>query len=449
MTAGAALYTDYYELTMAEAYLAGGLADERATFSLFARRLPHRRNYLIACGLDEVLTHLERLRFSASDLDYLRSLGTLSARLLTHLRELCFEGEVRAPAEGTPIFADEPLVEIDAPIIQAQLVETYLMNAITAQTALASKASRIVTAAAGRPVLDFGLRRGHGGEGGVRAARAYHVAGISATSNVLAGARYGLPISGTMAHSYVQAHSSEGDAFRSFLRAFPDTILLVDTYDTLAGVRRVIEIARELGSDFRARGVRLDSGDLSGLSREVRRLLDRAGLERMQILASGGLDEDGIATIVASGAPIDGFGVGASLAMSTDAPTIDTAYKLSEFGGEGRMKLSSGKATRPGRKQVSRQREAGISSRDVIARASETPDGEPLLWPVMRAGKRCAGDATELEASRARCRREVAALPARIRSLAPADPPYPVDVSPGLAEYTEQIAAKVSPPPRR
>jgi nicotinate phosphoribosyltransferase len=440
VTAGDALFTDYYELTMAQAYLAEGMANTWATFSLFARCLPERRNYLVACGLAEVLDHLERLRFTASDLDYLRSLGAFSEALLEHLRELRFEGDVRAVPEGTPVFADEPLLEVDAPIIQAQLVETYLVNAITAQTSLASKASRVVTAAAGRSVLDFGLRRGHGGDGGVRSARAYHVAGITASSNVLAGKRYGSPVAGTMAHSYVQAHERESDAFRAFVRSFPSTVLLVDTYDTLAGVRRVIDLAEELGPEFRVRAVRLDSGDLAQLSRQTRRLLDAAGLERVQILASGGLDEDAIAKLVASGSPIDGFGVGSSLAVSADAPTLDTAYKLTEIGGTGRMKLSPGKLTRPGRKQVARRREAGISSHDILGGAREELPGEPLLRYAMRGGRRLAEPGATLEEARARCAREVAALPAAIRSLEVATPGYPVTISAKLARDSAALA---------
>ena len=445
MPPGNALYTDFYELAMAQAYLHEGRADTLATFSLFVRELPPCRNYLVACGIEESLEHLESLRFSADDLDYLRALGAFSERLLGHLESLRFTGDVRAVREGTPVFAGEPLLEVDAPILEAQLLETYLMNALTAQTTLASKAARVTTAAAGRPVLDFGVRRGHGGEGGVRAARAYHVAGISATSNVLAGASYGVPVAGTMAHSYIQAHDSESEAFAAFVRSFPSTVLLVDTYETLAGVRRVIRLADELGSEFRVRGIRLDSGDLAALSREARAILDSAGLERVEIIASGGLDEHSIAELIAGDAPIDGFGVGSALAVSSDAPTLDTAYKLTEIGGVGRMKLSPGKLTRPGRKQVSRQRRGGRAAFDILGRADERLNGEPLLETVMSAGRRVAPRAGALDKARDRCARELFALPDRIRALEPARPGYPVEISPKLAHYSAEVAEAISP----
>ncbi len=439
--AGSALFTDFYELTMAQAYLSEGLADAWATFSLYIRELPPTRNYAIACGIEDALTHLENLHFTASDIDYLRSHHAFSEDLLACLRRLRFEGDVYAVPEGTAVFPGEPILEVEAPIIQGQIVETYLMNTVTAQTTLASKAARMVTAAAGRPLFDFGLRRGHGGEGGVRAARAQYIAGIDATSNVLAGKLYGVPVSGTMAHSYVQAHDSERDAFCAFLKSYPEAILLVDTYDSIAGVRRVTELARQLGDDFRARGIRLDSGDHDALSRQARQILDDAGLAHMTIVASGGLDETAMERLLAAGAPIDGFGVGSALSAVTDAPTLDTAYKLTEMKGAGRMKLSAGKRTLPGRKQVIRRRERGIAAEDVLARAGEPLPGEPQIEQVMSEGERVCQRHGHIAAARERCRRQIETLPAHIRALAPADPPYPISISPALLQLSGQIAA--------
>jgi nicotinate phosphoribosyltransferase len=286
----AALFTDLYELTMAQAYVAGDML-EPATFSLFFRRLPSDRNYVLCCGIEDVVDFIEAFRFSDEDIAYLRQEGTLSDGFLDYLQRFEFTGEVCGLPDGTPVFPEEPLVEVTAPMPEAQILETWVMNQVHAQSVLASKAARIVTAACGRTVLDFGLRRIHGTEGGVKAARAFHVAGVAGTSNVLAGRLHGLPIAGTMAHSYVQAFDSEMEAFRSFAREFPDTILLVDTYDTLAGVRKVVELATELGEDFGVRSVRLDSGDLGELARESRRILDDAGLGDVGIFASGGIDE--------------------------------------------------------------------------------------------------------------------------------------------------------------
>lgn len=439
-----ALFTDLYELTMLQAYFEEAMGEE-ATFSLFVRRLPDRRNFLLACGQGSVLDYLGHLRFSAGDLAYLATLGKFSDRFLAWLADFRFAGDVRAVAEGTPVFANEPILEISAPLPQAQLVETLVINQIQLQTLLASKAQRVVNAAAGRPVIDFGARRMHGIDAANKAARAFHIAGVAATSNVLAGKIYGVPVAGTMAHSYIQAHASEAEAFRAFARLYPDTVLLVDTYDTLAGVRQVIDLAQELRADFRVKAVRLDSGDLATLAREARRLLDAAGLQRVGIFASGGLDEDTIAELLAAGAPIDAFGVGTSMGVSSDAPALDIAYKLCAYAGQGRLKLSPGKPILPGRKQVFRVAEGGHDVRDTIGRADEDLPGRPLLVPVMRAGQRLPAATVTLDTARNYAREQIARLPTAVRGLASADPPYPVTVSPALADLQRRIKETVAP----
>ena len=427
----AALLTDLYQLTMLQAYWREELFAP-AVFSLFARRLPEPRNFLVACGLEDALHYLERLRFHDDALEWLRARREFEKGFVDWLAALRFTGEVRAVAEGTVLFGDEPLIEIEAPLPEAQFVETFLMNQLHLQTVLASKAARVVIAARGRPVVDFGLRRMHGTDAGLKAVRAFHVAGVAATSNVLAGAVYHLPLSGTMAHSYIEAHDRELDAFRAFSRLYPETVLLVDTYDTLDGVRRVVRLAEELGTDFRVRAVRLDSGDLSELAFATRRLLDDAGLRRVQIFASGGLDEYEIDAILSRGAPIDAFGVGTRMGTSSDAPTLDIAYKMVSYAGTPRLKLSTGKPTLPGAKQVFREVTDGRFVRDTIARADEDLPGEALLQPVMRAGSRLAAGSVSLEDARIHAAAQIAALADQLRSLTRADPPYPVRVSDGL-----------------
>lgn len=437
-----ALLTDFYQLTMLQAYWREGLEQE-AVFSLYVRRLPRQRNYLLACGLDDALRYLENLRFTGEALDYLSTFDEFSGDFVEWLENFRFMGDVHALPEGTPFFAGEPILEVTAPLPEAQIIETFVMNQVHMQTVLASKAARVVQAARGRAVIDFGLRRMHGGDAGVKAARAFHIAGITATSNVLAGRLYGIPVTGTMAHSYVQVHDEEMDAFRSFVDLYPDTILLVDTYDTLEGVGKIVALAREAGEGFAVRGVRLDSGDLAALAFEARQILDAAGLEGVEIFASGGLDEHEIERIIEKGAPITGFGVGTGMGVSQDAPTIDLAYKLTSYAGRGRLKLSPVKPILPGRKQVFRQEVDGRAAGDVIARADEELPGRPLLVPVMRAGERLPDGGTDLEEARARARAELDRLPDRIRALAPADPPYPVQISHALDDYRNRIAMEV------
>jgi len=441
-----ALFTDLYELTMMQAYVEQGF-DEAATFSLFVRKLPARRNYLVAAGLDDVLRYFETVRFDRAAIDHLATLGQFNDRFLRRLEDFRFTGDVRAVREGTPVFANEPILEVTAPIAEAQLAETFVMNQVHLQTVLASKGARMVRAAEGRAVVDFGPRRMHGTDAALKAARAFHIAGLTASSNVLASRIYGTPATGTMAHSFIQAWEREADAFRAFVALYPNTVLLVDTYDTLAGVRKVIDLARELGDDFKVRAVRLDSGDLAGLAHESRALLDQAGLDSVQIFASGSLDEDAIAAMLADGAPIDGFGVGTKMGVSEDAPSLDIAYKLSAYGGQGRLKLSTGKPVLPGHKQVWRSEQGGRFDGDVIGRAEEDRPGMPLLEPVMRGGERLPGGHVALDDVRAYCREQIGRLPDAVQALAPADPPYPVRVSDALRTYQSEVRRRVESVP--
>ena len=437
----AALLTDLYELTMLQSYF-----DERmngiAVFDLFVRRLPENRNYFVACGLDHVLDYLEAFCFSGDAVEYLHSLNRFSSAFLGSLRDLRFTGDVYGVPEGTVIFPNEPILEIVAPLPEAQIIETFVMNQIQLATMAASKAARVARAARGKSVVDFGARRMHGADAGVKEPRAFYIGGVDATSSVLAGRIYGIPLSGTMAHSYIQAFDDEKDAFRRFLRAYPDAVLLVDTYDIKKGVERVIDLAREMGSGFRVSGVRLDSGDLAREAREVRIMLDRAGLNRVQVFVSSSLDEYAIERLLASGAPIDGFGVGAHLATSSDAPVLDTAYKLVEYAGRPKLKLSESKSTLPGRKQILRQKTSGKSVRDVIGLRSEELSGEPLLIPVMSKGRRIQ-PAETLDICRNRCCAELKSLPDELLSLSKADAPYPVEVSAGL-ERLRMVAANLA-----
>ncbi len=429
-----ALFTDLYELTMLQAYFREGM-EEPAVFDLFIRKLPRERNYLIAAGLESVLDYLERLHFTEEALDYLDSLGKFGTDFLDYLRDFRFTGNVYAIPEGTPVFEQMPLIEVEAPIGQAQLIETFLLNQVTHQTLMASKGARVVHAARGRAAVDFGMRRMHGTDAAMKAARAFYMVGMPATSNVLAGQAYGIPVTGTMAHSYIEAHLDERRAFEAFASLYPDTILLVDTYDTLEGIRKVIELAHEWGERFKVRGIRLDSGDLLSLSKEARRMLDEAGLNQVMIFASGGLDEYEIDALLRNGAPIDGFGVGTRLGTSADVPYLDSAYKLVAYAGEGRMKLSRKKATLPDRKQVFRYYDdRGKMERDVIARYDEQLDGEPLLRPVMHKGKRLPGATPSLDELQAHTRASMQKLPDHLLSLEPATPRYPVEVSPRLQQ---------------
>ncbi|MGX1309400.1 nicotinate phosphoribosyltransferase [Amorphus suaedae] len=438
----AAIFTDLYQLSMLQSYHREEMRGQ-AVFSLFFRKLPEARNFMLAAGLDPVLEYLENLHFSDDSLTYLASTGRFSSEFLEYLKGFRFTGSVRAVAEGTPIFPHAPILEVEAPIAEGQLIETLLINQITISTILASKAIRIVEAARGTPVIDFGTRRAHGFDAGNKAARSAYIAGCVGTANVLAGKLYDLPIAGTMAHSYVEAWKDELSAFRAFTALYPDTVLLIDTYDPIRGADNVIALSRELGDDFHVRAVRLDSGDLADLSKEVRRRFDAAGLERVQIIASGGLDEHRIAELAAAGAPIDGYGVGTRLTTSSDAAELDIAYKLAAYDGQGRMKLAPLRKNLPGAKQVSRIEADGKARKDVVRRADEDGPGRPLMETVMANGVRTEAGRRSLDEIRATTLREVACLPDHLRALARAVPAYEVEVSDALRVYTETIEAEL------
>jgi nicotinate phosphoribosyltransferase len=434
-----ALLTDLYELTMAQSYFREGRND-LATFDLFVRHLPPRRGFLVSAGLDTALDYLERLHFPEEGLAYLRSLGLFDDDFLDYLREFRFTGDVRAIPEGEVFFPPEPLLQITAPRIEGQIVETFLLNQLNLQTMIASKAARVVLAARGRPVVDFSPRRDHGTDAAMKVARSSYLAGCVGTSNVLAGMVYGIPVYGTMAHSYIMSFDDELEAFRAYARQFPDRcILLIDTYDTVQGARNAAVVAQELRArGHRLRGVRIDSGDLADLSRKVRAVLDEAGFPDVQIFASGDLNEDRIAELLDAGAPIDAFGVGTEMGVSYDAPALGGVYKLVEDTSGYRIKRSTGKVTLPGRKQVWRIVREGRMAGDVIALADEPPPPEaaPLLVEVMRGGRRIHHE-TLLDARR-RFQERLRILPEELRRLDGGQ--YPVSYSPRLEALVRQMA---------
>ena len=439
-----ALLTDLYELTMAGSYHAQGMSGP-ATFDLFIRHLPEERNFVVAAGLEPALDFLEGFHFDHEGISYLRSLGLFGDAFLAHLAALRFTGEVWAFPEGEVVFPAEPLLRVTAPLIEAQLVETYLLATVNFQSMVASKAARVALACAGRPFVDFSARRDHGPEAALGAARAAYVGGAASTSNVLAGKRFGIPVAGTMAHSYVMAFEDEEAAFRAFARDFPQrSTLLIDTFDTERGARRAANVARELREEgISVSGVRIDSGELGPLARSVRAILDEAGLRDMRIFLSGDLDEHRIAALVRDGVPADAFGVGTQLGTSADAPYLGGVYKLVEDTGGPKMKTSTGKVTLPGRKQVYRIDVDGRAHHDVIALIDEpTADGRPLLERVMVSGHRVRppepiGTAREL------ARRAIARLPEALRSLEPAPAPYAVRLGPQLAELQTRLRTQL------
>lgn len=441
-----ALFTDLYELTMLQAYWAEGMTAP-AMFDVFARKLPPQRNFLLACGLEAVLDYLEAFSVTGQDIDYLRGLGKFKADFLERLRALRFTGHVYAMAEGTPLFADEPLLTVEAPMPEAQIVETAVLNLLHYPTLVASKGARVVHAAQGRTLVDFGARRAHGVDAAIACARALYIAGYDGSSNVEAGRRYGMPVVGTVAHSYVQAHASEAESFARFAAEFPGTTLLVDTYDTLEGVRQVIDLARRLGDRFQVSAVRLDSGDPGALAKSARALLDAAGMHTVRIMASGGLDEQAIAALLADGAPIDGFGVGTTVDVVADRPYLDAAYKLVAYAGNDCGKLSPGKVSLPGRKQVFRRYENGLAAGDTIGRHDEALPGEPLLARVMQDGCRLPTGRVDTAGARANAAAQLARLPAALRELTPTAP-YPVDISPAL-RAAQQALIDAHTPARR
>ncbi len=434
------LLVDLYELTMAQAYFREG-KNEPATFDLFVRALPPRRAFLLNAGLESVLDYLEGLRFGPEAIDYLRSLRLFDEEFLDYLGRFRFTGDVRALPEGEVFFPPEPVLQVTAPRIEAQIVETFLLNQVNFQVMVASKAARVVLAAAGRPVVDFSPRRDHGVDAALKAARSSYLAGCVGTSNVLAGMLYGIPVYGTMAHSYVMSFDSELEAFRAYARHFPDKcVLLIDTYDTLQGARLAAQVADELRqAGHQLRGVRIDSGDLLELSRQVRRILDEAGHPEVQILASGDLNEDRIAELVASGAPIDAFGVGTEMGTSYDAPALGGVYKLVEDQSGYRIKRSTGKVTLPGRKQVWRIYRDGVLHEDVIALADEPgpPGAEPLLVDVMVGGVRSVRET--LDEIRQRAARRLRSLPQHLQSLEGGS--FSVRLSPRLEALFHRMAS--------
>jgi nicotinate phosphoribosyltransferase len=436
-SAASPLLADLYQFTMLQAYYDRQMFAP-AVFELFVRKLPPVRNFLVAAGLEQAVEYLCGLRLAPREIVALRATGLFHDAFLAWLAELRFTGDVDAMPEGTLAFPHEPLLRVTAPLPEAQLVESRLLNLVHFATTIASKAARCVLAAPGKTLVDFGMRRAHGSEAGLLAARAAHLAGFAGTATTLANAAFGIPIFGTMAHSFVQAHDTEVEAFEHFLDShLGPIVLLIDTYDTVAGAHRVVELAKRR-PDRTIAAVRLDSGDLGTLALEVRQVLDAAGLQKIGIFASGNLDERRLEALVADGAPIDGFGIGTSLDVAADCPALDCAYKLQEYAGRPRRKRSSGKATWPGAKQVFRLRSArGEVERDVLAPAGETHGGEPLLTPVLRRGGLVA-PLPSLAASREHAARELLHLPPRLRSLRPEEP-YPVEVAPSL----EALAARV------
>lgn len=437
------LLTDLYELNMAQAYLNAHM-DRAAVFEFFVRKLPETRGFLVAAGLEQVVAFLESARFDEPELAWLRESGRFGPDALDAFAAFRFTGDVDAMPEGTVFFADEPCLRVVAPLPEAQLLESRIINLLHFETLVATKAARMVLAARGRRLVDFGLRRAHGAEAGLLAARASYLAGFDATATTLAAPLFGIPVQGTMAHSFVQAFDDEDAAFLAFARARPESlILLIDTYDTEAAADRVVRLAGRLaGEGIKVRGVRLDSGDLAAHARAVRAILDGGGLRDVSIFASGGLDEWRIRDLVDGGAPIDGFGVGTALTTSSDAPGLDCAYKLQEYNGRAKRKLSEGKATWPGRKQVWRRHDHdGVMAGDVVAVAGERADGVPLLAPVMRAGRR-VGRVPTLDEIRRRAAQGLGALPTHLRRLETA-PAYPVTIADSLRALARTVDAEL------
>jgi nicotinate phosphoribosyltransferase len=433
------LLTDLYQLTMLQSYLEHGMTDI-AVFEFFVRKLPERRGFLIAAGLEQAVDFLEQARFTEAELEWLAESKHFPRDFVDRLAGLRFTGAVHAPPEGTVVFADEPIIRVTAPLPEAQLMESRLINILHFQTLIASKAARMVLAAPGKRLIDFGLRRAHGAEAGLMAARASYIAGFAGTATVPAEPRYGVPIYGTMAHSFIQAHDSETAAFENFARSRPQSvILLIDTYDTEAGAEKVAKLAPKLAADgITVAGVRLDSGDLADHARKVRRILDGHGLTGVSIFASGGIDEDALLDFAKGGAPIDGYGIGTSLTTSSDVAALDCAYKLQEYAGRPKRKRSEGKATWPGRKQVFRRYGAnGTIQGDVLTVEGDAQDGEALIRQVMKDGKRI-GKLPPLDDIRKRCAEQLANLPAHLRRL-DSEPRYEAEVS----EALKAVAAAV------
>ena len=434
-----ALLTDLYQLTMLQGYFDQGMR-ETAVFEFFVRKLPERRNFLVAAGLEQALDYLEQVAFTEEELAWLASQGRFSADFLADLAHFRFTGDVDAVPEGTLVFPDEPLLRVIAPLPEAQWVESRLINLLQFQTMVASKAVRARLAAPDRTLADFGFRRAHGAEAGLLSARASYLAGFDGTATVLAGLRWGIPLFGTMAHSFIQAHDSESLAFEHFLRSHPQgTTLIIDTYDTEAAAHALVPLLQRLRPEgIELAAVRLDSGDLAQHARQVRAILDAGGLAQVRIFASGNLDEDAVQTLVTSGAPIDGFGIGTRMNTSSDQPYLDCAYKLQEYAGRARRKHSEGKATWPGRKQIYRRTdEQGRLAGDTLTLVDASEPGVPLLQPVMRGGRRLALSPA-LTDIRAYVAQQIATLPLSLAHLEAA-PVYPVTIAQALRDLAAVV----------
>lgn len=433
------LLTDLYQLTMLQGYFDLGM-EETAVFEFFVRKLPPDRGFLMAAGLEQALDYLENLHFTPAELDWLAGCGRFSPAFIGYLKGLKFTGDVHAVPEGAIVFPQEPILRVTAPLPQAQLVETRLINLLHFQILIASKAARFVLAAPGKLLIDFGLRRAHGAEAGLMAARAAYLAGFSGSATVLAEHRFGVPAYGTMAHSFIQAHDDEREAFINFAHAQPNNVtLLLDTYDTEAAAEKVVLLAPQLKSEgIVIKAVRLDSGDLGGHARNVRRILDNGGLTDVKIFASGNLSEGRLWDLIEAAAPIDGYGIGSDLVTSADAPHLDCAYKLQEYAGRARRKRSEGKATWPGRKQIFRRYGAdGRMAEDLLTLEDDPRDGERLIHPVMRAGRRLA-PSVPLTQSRAYASEQLGRLPEPLRRLRGA-PVYPVKIADTLTVLARAV----------
>ena len=431
------LLTDLYQLTMLQAYFDQGM-EQTAVFEFFVRKLPQTRNFLVAAGLEDLLNYLETLRFSGDELSWLESQGFKPA-FVQYLGKLRFKGDVYAMPEGTIFFGEEPILRVVAPLPEAQLIESRLINLLQFQTLIASKGARCMLVAPGKLLVDFGMRRAHGAEAALLAARASYIAGFHGTSNVQAGMNYGLDTYGTMAHSFIQAHESEAEALLNFARSNrKNVVFLIDTYDTERGAEHVVALAPQLAREgIEIRAVRLDSGDLAEHARKVRAILDRGGLNTVKIFASGNLDEWKLQELLAKGTPIDGFGIGTLLDVSADAPYLECAYKLQEFAGIPRRKRSEGKATWPGRKQVFRICDRGTMVKDIISLEGDAQPGQRLLQQVMHGGRRVASPES-LSAIRERVLSQLPQLPAPLRGLEKCDL-YPVEIAASVIDLARDV----------
>jgi nicotinate phosphoribosyltransferase len=438
-----ALLTDLYQINMIQAYLDQGSTDT-AVFELFFRNLPPRRGFLVAAGLEQALDYFETLRFHPAEIAWLKNTGRFRQNLLDYLAAFRFTGDVHAMPEGTVFFANEPILRVTAPMPQAQLAESRLINILHFQTLIAAKAARMMLAAPNKVLVDFGMRRAHGAEAGLMAARASYVTGFAGTATVLAGQEFGIPIYGTMAHSFIESFDDEMAAFAAFARARPDNlVLLLDTYDTEAAARKAVALAPKLkAAGIAIRGVRLDSGDLVALSKSVRAILDAGGLRDVTIFVSGGLDEDSLARFAKQNAPIDGIGIGTSMTTSSDVPALDCVYKLQEYAGIARRKRAVNKVTWPGRKQVWRRYGAdGRMIGDILSLEDDKQNGEPLLALVMQGGRRVHA-APSFDDIRRNAKRELERLPEPLRRLEPGAT-YPVEIGDDLKALAAEVDRRI------